>query len=57
MGVNVIGYLKAELGVGQIGRFAVAASRAAALAVTTLGYDRTVSRQQHPFVVSPSSAY
>lgn len=53
MGVNVIGYLKAELGVGQIGRFAVAASRAAALAVTTLGYNRTVSRQQHPFVVSP----
>jgi FkbM family methyltransferase len=53
-GVNIVGYLKAELGVGQIGRFAVEASQAAGIEVTTLAYDRTVNRQDDPFVVTPS---
>lgn len=56
LGVNVIGYLKAELGVGQIGRFAVQAGREAGLEVTALAYDRTVNRQEHPFVVTPGEA-
>jgi FkbM family methyltransferase len=53
VGVNVVGYLKAELGIGQIGRFAVDAGRAAGLEVTSLAYDRTVNRQEHPFPVPP----
>jgi glycosyltransferase involved in cell wall biosynthesis/SAM-dependent methyltransferase len=48
-GVNVAGYLRAELGVGEAARRLVRGLEKANVPHGTLVYDRTVSRQLHPF--------
>lgn len=50
-GVDVVGYLKAELGVGEAGRLAVAAMRANGIEVNAINCSDTMSRQDHPFEV------
>jgi glycosyltransferase involved in cell wall biosynthesis len=48
-GVNVVGYLRAELGVGEAARRLIAGLEAGAIPHSTITYGRTVSRQEHPF--------
>jgi glycosyltransferase involved in cell wall biosynthesis/SAM-dependent methyltransferase len=48
-GVNVAGYLRAELGVGEAARHLIAGIRRADLPYTTLTYSATTSRQEHDF--------
>ncbi len=48
-GVNVAGYLRAELGVGEAARRLVRALEVAGIPHSTHAYGRTVSRQLHPF--------
>ena len=47
--MNVVGYLHAELGVGEAGRRIVLSAEAAGLPVATVAYGATRSRQQHAF--------
>lgn len=47
-GIRVAGYLRAELGVGEMGRLALATIRHAKIPAGTFVYDRTVNRQAHP---------
>ena len=46
--VNVVGYLRAELGMGEAGRLLVAAVEAGGIPVNTVTYEATSSRQLHP---------
>ena len=48
-GINVAGYLRAELGVGEAARQVIAAAEAAGEAVATFTFGQTRSRQGHPF--------
>ena len=48
-GVNVAGYLRAELGIGEAARLLVSALEAAGIDHSTIDYTRTLSRQQHAF--------
>lgn len=48
-GVNVIGYLTAEQGVGEAGRQVVGALDAAGVAVTPVAISANVGREEHPF--------
>lgn len=48
-GVNVAGYLRAELGVGENARLLIAGLEAGEIPHATITYSRTVSRQKHPF--------
>jgi glycosyltransferase involved in cell wall biosynthesis/SAM-dependent methyltransferase len=48
-GINVAGYFRAELGIGESGRLTMAAIEAAGIPFTTVAYAKTNSRQQHPF--------
>ena len=48
-GVNVAGYFKAELGVGEGGRLLVDIVEEAGMPVATFAYGDTASRQEHPF--------
>jgi glycosyltransferase involved in cell wall biosynthesis len=48
-GVNIIGYLEAELGLGEIARKLVTAAEAADIPTATVTCRSTVSRQGHPF--------
>lgn len=48
-GVDVFGYLNAELGVGEAGRLAIHALRSADVPVSTISYARTLSRQSYEF--------
>ncbi len=50
-GVNLVGYLQAELGIGEAARLTVAALEAAAVPVATVATRRTISRQHHQFEV------
>ncbi|MGB8861570.1 MAG: glycosyltransferase [Ilumatobacteraceae bacterium] len=50
-GVNLVGYLHAELGIGEAARLAHLALRSAALPVTTVATQRTLNRQHHEFAV------
>ncbi len=45
-GVNLVGYLNAELGVGESARLTAAALRAAGVGVSTVATTRTLSRQR-----------
>jgi glycosyltransferase involved in cell wall biosynthesis len=56
-GVDVVGYLKAELGVGEAGRLLVSALRANELEVDTVNCSLTQSRQDHPFEVSNKASH
>jgi glycosyltransferase involved in cell wall biosynthesis len=48
-GVNIIGYLEAELGLGEIGRKLVLAAERAGIPTSTLTYTNLAHRQEHPF--------
>jgi glycosyltransferase involved in cell wall biosynthesis len=48
-GVNIIGYLEAELGLGEIGRKLVLAAERAGIPTSTLSYRKLAHRQEHPF--------
>ena len=48
-GLNVAGYFRAELGLGENGRLFLAAAEAAGEKIATIPYGETVSRQNHPF--------
>src|SRR5688572_3050648 len=48
-GVNIAGYFRAELGVGEAARLLISAVEAAGLPYVTIPWDRTRSRQEHPF--------
>jgi glycosyltransferase involved in cell wall biosynthesis len=48
-GVNLVGYLTAELGVGEIARRLAHAMDEARIPHATVAYDRTKNRQSHPF--------
>ncbi|MFN2509400.1 MAG: glycosyltransferase [Chthoniobacterales bacterium] len=47
--VNVAGYLRAELGMGEAARLLIAALDAAGVPYTTTSYEQTTNRQSHPF--------
>jgi glycosyltransferase involved in cell wall biosynthesis len=48
-GVNVAGYFRAELGIGEGGRLLLRVLEAAGIPVATITYGDTSSRQEHPF--------
>jgi len=48
-GVDVFGYLKAELGVGEAGRLVYKALDVAGVSVSAINYEETVSRQNYDF--------
>jgi len=48
-GVNVAGYFRAELGVGEAGRAVLEGIRRAGVPYSTVTYRATSSRQEHPF--------
>jgi glycosyltransferase involved in cell wall biosynthesis/SAM-dependent methyltransferase len=48
-GVNVAGYFRAELGIGEAARLLVGALRAQGVPYATTTYGATISRQQHVF--------
>lgn len=56
-GVNLVGYLRAELGVGEAARLAVLALESASVPVATVTTSRTLSRQEHPFDVDGSQRH
>ena len=56
-GVDVVGYLQAELGVGEAGRLLVNALRANNLEVDTINCSLTQSRQDHPFEVDNKASH
>lgn len=47
-GVNIVGYLRAELGIGEAARLIVAAVRHAGVPHAIVPYEETSSRQDHP---------
>jgi glycosyltransferase involved in cell wall biosynthesis len=47
--VNVVGYMRAELGIGEVARQIVSGIERAGVLCSTLTYGRTLSRQEHPF--------
>ncbi len=46
-GINLVGYLKAELGVGEVARKLMTGIEQAGIDFSTIKYDRTLSRQEH----------
>jgi glycosyltransferase involved in cell wall biosynthesis len=48
-GVNIIGFLEAELGLGEIGRKLVLAAERAGIPTSTVTYRNLAHRQEHPF--------
>jgi GT2 family glycosyltransferase len=54
-GVNLIGYLRAELGIGEIARKIAAGLERADLDYSTVAWGRTLNRQRHPFVESTTN--
>jgi glycosyltransferase involved in cell wall biosynthesis len=53
-GINVVGYLHAELGIGEAARRVVVAAEAAGLPVRPVAYHATRSRQRHAFSKPPA---
>jgi glycosyltransferase involved in cell wall biosynthesis len=51
-GVNLAGYLDAELGIGEAARLLSGALREAGIPQATIAYERTPSRRTHPFDAS-----
>jgi glycosyltransferase involved in cell wall biosynthesis len=49
-GVNIAGYFRGEVGVGEAARLLTSAVEAAGIPHSTLAYDATESRNTHPFV-------
>ena len=54
-GICVAGYLRAELGVGQLGRLVLASAEEAGLETGSFVFAQTISRQQHPFDEIPAT--
>jgi glycosyltransferase involved in cell wall biosynthesis len=50
VGVNVVGYFRAELGLGEAARLLLTALDAAGIPYSTAGYSETDNRQAHDFV-------
>jgi glycosyltransferase involved in cell wall biosynthesis/2-polyprenyl-3-methyl-5-hydroxy-6-metoxy-1,4-benzoquinol methylase len=48
-GLNVAGYFRAELGIGEAARLLMNAIETAQIPLSTTTYDETLSRQTHPF--------
>ena len=48
-GIDVVGFLTTESGIGEAGRTTVASLRAAGVKVSTINYTDTLSRTTHPF--------
>jgi glycosyltransferase involved in cell wall biosynthesis len=48
-GVNVVGYFRAELGIAEVARQIVRSVEQGGIPHSTLTYERTLSRQEHPF--------
>ncbi len=46
-GVNLVGYLNAELGIGEVARKLMSGLDRAEIEYSTITYDRTMSRQEH----------
>jgi len=46
-GVNLVGYLNAELGIGEVARKLMSGLDCAEIEYSTITYDRTLSRQEH----------
>lgn len=55
MGVNLVGYFRAESGVGEIARLYLAALDAAEIPVAIVPFDRTRNRQEHPLPLGAPS--
>ncbi len=49
-GVNIAGYFRAELGIGEAARLLTTTIEASGTPHSTLAYDATLSRKAHPFV-------
>jgi glycosyltransferase involved in cell wall biosynthesis len=49
MGINVVGYFKAELGVGEVARLLASAAQAGGIPVATVVNDKSSNRQEHRF--------
>jgi glycosyltransferase involved in cell wall biosynthesis len=56
-GINLVGYLRAELGVGEAARRLARGLEAGGIPHTTTAYGRTASRQQHAFAENGSRAF
>jgi glycosyltransferase involved in cell wall biosynthesis len=56
-GVDLIGYLNAEVGIGEAGRLAARALRAADVPLSTIHYSRTMSRQDIPFASDENARF
>lgn len=56
-GIDVYGYLRAELGVGGAGRLAIAALRTVGVAVSTINDSSTLSRQNFDFATDNEGKY
>ena len=56
-GVDVFGYLKAELGVGEAGRLVCSALIAAGVPVSAINHKETVSRQKYDFKTDDIGQY
>ena len=54
--INVAGYFRAELGIGEAARLLLTALGASGIAHRAIPYGATVSRQEHPFENGPESA-
>lgn len=50
-GLNIVGYLNAELGVGQAARLVISGVEEAGIPFATLAYDETINRQGQAFPV------
>jgi glycosyltransferase involved in cell wall biosynthesis len=48
-GINVVGYFRAELGIAEVARQIVRSVERAAIPYSAVTYERTLSRQEHPF--------
>lgn len=49
-GINIAGYFRGEVGVGEAARHLIGALEAARIPHSTVSYDATPSRKEHPFV-------
>ncbi|MEY2564180.1 MAG: hypothetical protein QOH88_2373 [Verrucomicrobiota bacterium] len=54
--VNVAGYFRAELGIGEAARLLLQGLKAAGIASRAIPYSTTASRQDHPFEKTPETA-
>jgi glycosyltransferase involved in cell wall biosynthesis len=55
-GVNLVGYMRAESGVGEIGRLLSQTLEAARIPYRVISFDETRSRQEHDFAAGDSDA-